>query len=536
VIKIKLPEWAIWVLLLVTAAGWKALLLIQNVVPFNADEAVVGLMARHILAGARPIFFYGQAYMGSLDAFWVALGFSIFGSQVWVIRLMQLLLYLATIITTVLLGRAATGSRKAGWIAGVLMALPTVNVTLYTTASLGGYGEALLIGNLILLTGMRLLRELDHGMFAWLTWAGLGFLGGLGLWTHGMTLVYLAPVGLAVLIHLLRTKGWLQTGRFWGCVAAVAAGFILGSLPWWIYAFQAGWTGLVGELFGSAVSVESGSWLERTGAHLVNLVLLGASATFGLRPPWNVTWLALPLLPFVLLFWIVVIIWMAKQARTNRVLALMIGVCLTLATVFIITSFGVDPSGRYFTPLAAPLAVGAGVFITEKLTHKWLSVGLVGLVIVFNGWGTLQCAQANPPGLTTQFDPTTVVDSRNLGELADFLHDQGEMRGFTTYWVSYPLAFISDEELIYTPRLPYHNDLRYTHRDDRIAAYDEIIGRSERLAYITAQNPTLDEALRAGLTRLQVTWKEKSLGDYRVYYHFSRCVTPEELPEIFNEP
>jgi hypothetical protein len=38
------------------------------VLPFNSDEAIVGLMARHMLQGERPLFFYGQAYLGSLDA------------------------------------------------------------------------------------------------------------------------------------------------------------------------------------------------------------------------------------------------------------------------------------------------------------------------------------------------------------------------------------------------------------------------------------------------------------------------------------
>ena len=41
-------------------------------------------MARHILLGARPAFFYGQAYMGSLDAFLAAAAFAIFGQQAWV--------------------------------------------------------------------------------------------------------------------------------------------------------------------------------------------------------------------------------------------------------------------------------------------------------------------------------------------------------------------------------------------------------------------------------------------------------------------
>ena len=50
----------------------KVVLLALDAAPFNADEAVVALMARHILQGERPWFFYGQAYMGSLDAYLVA--------------------------------------------------------------------------------------------------------------------------------------------------------------------------------------------------------------------------------------------------------------------------------------------------------------------------------------------------------------------------------------------------------------------------------------------------------------------------------
>ncbi len=67
----------------------------------------MALMARHILQGEHPIFFYGQAYMGSLDAYLVAAGFALLGQQVWVIRLVQVLLYLGTLFTTFLLGRVA---------------------------------------------------------------------------------------------------------------------------------------------------------------------------------------------------------------------------------------------------------------------------------------------------------------------------------------------------------------------------------------------------------------------------------------------
>ncbi len=191
----------------VVAMSVKAWLQISESIPFNADEAVVALMARHILQGERPTFFYGQAYMGSLDAWLIAGAFNALGQEVWVIRLVQSLLYAGTMLTTAWLGKLVFESWTDGIIAAWLMAIPAVNVTLYTTATLGGYGEALLIGNIILCLAILLVRESPHlnlsRAMLWLVW---GFLIGLGLWAFGLTLVYSLPAGVYVLISLRNRK------------------------------------------------------------------------------------------------------------------------------------------------------------------------------------------------------------------------------------------------------------------------------------------------------------------------------------------
>jgi hypothetical protein len=74
------------------AIAIKVALVLSGAIPFNGDEAVLGLMARHILQGERPVFFYGQAYMGSLDAWLVAVAFRLLGESVFSIRLVQILL------------------------------------------------------------------------------------------------------------------------------------------------------------------------------------------------------------------------------------------------------------------------------------------------------------------------------------------------------------------------------------------------------------------------------------------------------------
>ena len=148
----------IWILigLFFLAVILKAGLLSIGAFPFNSDEAIVGLMGRHILEGKWPVFFYGQSYMGSLDAALVALGFMLFGSEVFVIRMVQILLYLGTILLTVSLSARIFRSQLAGLVSGLLLAAPAVNVTLYTTVSLGGYGEALLIGALLLFLAIQI--------------------------------------------------------------------------------------------------------------------------------------------------------------------------------------------------------------------------------------------------------------------------------------------------------------------------------------------------------------------------------------------
>lgn len=50
----------------------------------DADEAIVGIMVLHILEQkALPIFYYGQAYMGTLEPFSMALFLKLFGFNLW---------------------------------------------------------------------------------------------------------------------------------------------------------------------------------------------------------------------------------------------------------------------------------------------------------------------------------------------------------------------------------------------------------------------------------------------------------------------
>jgi 4-amino-4-deoxy-L-arabinose transferase-like glycosyltransferase len=572
---VKWTGWPPWGALLI-AIIFKGGLLYANAIPFNADEAVVGLMARHILQGERPIFFYGQAYLGSLDAWLIAGAFALFGQSVLVIRLVQAALYLGTIFTTYQLGLRIYSSRWIAGTAAVLLAIPTVLVTLYTTATLGGYGEVLLLGNILFLLALRLGENQQQGSRlkaqgpspkpqgssfvlrpssfvlrlssvvrrpSSVLMALLGLLSGLGFWGFALIVVYLLPI----ILYLLFTEWTSGQARrrvliHW---LVFGLGFSLGAAPWLWFTLTKGLTTLT-ELGGSAISGASPSHpVFAAFAHLFNFLLFGPTVVWGLRPPWSAQFLALPLVPVVLAIHSAVLVFVVfkglrlrDSARAGR--WLLFGSCVVLTGGFIFTSFGADPSGRYFVPLAVPWAL-----FTAEMLHtlpgwfragRWLAYGPAFILIAFNTWGTVQSAVAFPPGLTTQFDPVAQVDHRYDSQLIEFLRAEGETRGYGNYWVEFPLAFLSNEELIYAARLPYHLDFRYTARDNRYLPYSQAVDASPRVAYITTHHPPLDERLRNALAAQKIAYSEKQIGDYHLFYHLSRRVTPDDLDLYRLEP
>jgi len=525
------------IMVLIGAVALRAALLALDAVPFNADEAVVALMARHILQGERPLFFYGQAYMGSLDAYLIAGAFRLFGERVLSVRLVQVALFAVVLVTGYLVVLRFTDDRCIALLTMLLLAFPPVLLTLYTTATLGGYGEALLAGNLLLLWGFRLGREDTRRWELWLAW---GLVAGLGFWAFGLTLVYLAPVTL----WLLWRRGRVGV-RPWRGYLLAALGFAVGSLPWWL-----GNLGrvdvAVAELLGKAVgsTATAGSFLGNVGMRTFNFFVLGLPALFGLRFPWGVEgpplWLAVPVLALYLgALFRALRYWPAftragsrgcYHLLTSSARSLLWGVGVTLFLGFVLTPFGGDPSGRYFLPLFLPLFAftADALTVVRERFGRW-AWALLGAVLAFNLIGTAQAALTNPPGITTQFEAITQVDHRYDAELMDFLRAHGGTRGYANYWAAYPIAFLSGEEIILVPHLPYKADLRYTIRDDRYAPYRETVTASPAVVYITTNHPLLDGLLRERLRALGVSYAEAQVGDYHIFYDLSCKVTPDEL-------
>jgi 4-amino-4-deoxy-L-arabinose transferase-like glycosyltransferase len=528
----KFPLRDLLIIIAIAAIG-RLLLLASGAVSFHSDEAVVALMARHINEGARPVFFYGQAYMGSLDAWLVAIGFQLFGESVMNVRIVQSVLYMLVIATGYTAAWQFSGRRIVAAVAGLLLAIPAVNTVLYTTATLGGYNEILLLGNLIIIFGHRAIQPAAR----WWSWAGLGLAAGVGWWTSGLIVMYAVPVGLMILIVWLKERRHIR--HLLPGLALALVYFFIGSAPWWIFDFTHDHAALATYLS----SQQSGEF-EGIGIpyvppqqRLIGLLVIGLPTLIGMRFPWSPEYFLLPLGALALLIYITSIYRLARADNSLEPYArlLVLLMLLVFVVIFIASTFGADPTGRYFLPLVLPIGIAFGALV-DHLWHqerasvtRVLAAGLVLLIAGYHASGQAAAAQS-PTGLTAQFDLISHIPNDHDAEVIEFLEANDLRHGQTNYWVAYRLAFLSGEQLQYNASLPYKADLSYNAADQRYKPYTEATQAAERIAYITTKLPELDAYLQSEWQGIM--YETTQIGEYHIYYNFS---SPPPLPN-FEKP
>src|SRR5437588_12553863 len=108
--------------LLFISLGWPAT---------NSDEAIMNLMALHIKNHVDyPVFFYGQHYLGGIDAYVGAVLFTVFGVSVWSMRV-GLLLYYALFLVCMYIITSKIFSKSFAIITLVILGLGTEFLYVY---------------------------------------------------------------------------------------------------------------------------------------------------------------------------------------------------------------------------------------------------------------------------------------------------------------------------------------------------------------------------------------------------------------------
>ena len=341
--------WALVVWLLAVAArvggAWSARCIT------DPDSSVVALMARHMAALKEfPVFFYGQAYMGSLEPMASALMVRLLGSTGFAVTLGPVWFAAAALFFLWLWARDAAGPR--GGLAALLAGAfgPAVYFQ-FQTAPRGGYMVALLVDALALWAAARMAARLRAGERVGAgAFFALGLLAGVGAWSNMIVASALLAAAL-LLAHGMRWKLWKHAGA----AGAGLVGFVVGLGPWWSFNVRHGFASLQMSQFGGrAPPLESllNSWsrflmIQDAGLSLPRSVLPAlALAVLGLAATG--AWTALRRMR-------------SSALRENYARAAALLFCAIFAAVFVASGFNQTRTSRYWVPVVPGLAVLAAI-------------------------------------------------------------------------------------------------------------------------------------------------------------------------------
>ncbi|MCG5461276.1 hypothetical protein MED01_005445 [Micromonospora sp. MED01] len=467
--------------------GYRLWLLLHAAPPTNSDEATMGLAALHIARGEGfPVWFYGQQYMGTLEAYLAAPVFALAGGPSLLgLRLPTLALYALFLLLAWRLTLRLTGDRWFGLLMVALLALGSDRVIKNQLIAGGGYPEMNAAGAALALLTVDLAtrrpgrrpadagrpdgRAADTGRPGWrlARWAAWGFLAGLMLWVDPLVLPYVAATG-AVLVGFCRRELWGAAGALLGAAA------VLGAAPLLLHSLLTGRNPLHAVLAASGADASAG-WPNRLHGGLV----LGPGLGMGFCAPgqcatWQLWWsLALPLLLVIA----ATTAWRALRtpdpdpagsaavgpdAVSPRVaaaarLALVLAAVATLGAYTVSSSAGLTPveSSRYLSCLLISLpALLWPVWTVARHGLRPAATGRRGVgstlarsVAVVSLAATLGTA-AHATWRAAQTAPATRAAEARHTELVSTLRQLGVRHVRAGYWTCNRLTFASAEQVV----------------------------------------------------------------------------------------
>ena len=473
------PLWTA-LLLLVVAGGWRLAILFGTGFAVDGDESTLGLMAMHIAQlREAPVWFYGQPYMGSFEAYLVALPMAVFGATAVTLKLTGLTAALATVLLGWLLVRRTLGP-VAGLVAGLYLAVPPMVLSMWSMKTSGGRMLLYPLGIAMLLSaqaiGARGATRRNTVV--------LGLLVGLATW---LNLLLFPFIGAACLLLLSRRE-------------VVTRPRLIG---WFLAACVVGASPLIIDNILSGAETFLFVWNRPGGARtdVSNMFLLHPFQLLGIIPPWSKAgdvpaWGMPTLLAF--LAGAAFVIWRGRgRPATGAVLLVWVPV-IFFTGALIMSGYGSRPSPRFVSVVYPSIAAVIGALAAagwegRGRAARTLTAAGVLLLLGFNVhslWPHL-----GQSGGVFLGDPNGILrQERGSAESClALLRDEGVDGLAGPHWQRHVLNFMSGDQIVPSgARYPAHAE-RF--RQARQIAW-ATSGNDPDQPYVT---PILDDLAQAGV-------------------------------------
>lgn len=490
----------------------------------DGDEAIVGLMGKHILEGRGiPVFYYGQHYMGSLEAIMASVSFALFGLSPFALQLVPLCWSVALVPLVYIIGTSLM-SRRVGLVAATLMAVPPPALIVWSSKARGGFIEIVFLGALALYLTMLWLRDdKDRAVYP----GSLGFVLGVGWWVNNQIAYAIAAIGVVGFLHFVinpiaelwsgrDTRGALRRVVMAGGYGILA--FIIGSSPYWVYNIQRG--------FPSA-GMFALSKYEVFREHLDGLRYTAIPMLIGAKRFWQRGWAFWGAREFAWMLYIIPIGTLVVM-RWRQWLRLLVGCvdkrqpvelfmlfCAACCLIFALSSYGwLVQAPRYLLPLYPALFLLLGV-VAQYLSRVSvaLSNGFVGALVLFN------LVAAYYPERAIAGEPVVFAGQRverDHAPLIAKLDELGIRRVRTNYWIGYRLAFETGERVTFS-MLAEPDQVR-------VQEYENSEEDRSTLPLVLVEIEA--SIVRPALRSLGYTFTEERAGGYFLFYNLQRSGSP----------
>jgi 4-amino-4-deoxy-L-arabinose transferase-like glycosyltransferase len=392
----------------------------------NADEAVVGLMTRHILDGEFATFYWGQAFGGPQEALLTAPVFLVAGSSWLALRIIPIALTAVAAILIWRVGRRTIGEPAALVAAGVFWIWPPF-VLFQLIHQQGFYASNVVYCGLLLLLALRVVERPDR------TRVGLfGLVLGLAFWQTAQ----IVPVAAGVI-------GWTiwKQPRCLRYVWVALPLAVVGAFPWILWNAGHSWESLSLPNYGDK-------------AHSLRLLASPVlPMMLGLRAPFSAELLLPAALTYVIYIGLVVLFIYGAFKTRHRNSSILYFVAAVFPFVYVISPKTVFSLGtpRFIVVLSPVL-----VLLLSQLATRYLRaaaiLALAGVISVvtlhrMDVWfrGALPPTTHEKglgPRHTVQWVP------RDLSSLVSGLDTLGLDHVYADYWLAYRLDFDTRERIV----------------------------------------------------------------------------------------
>lgn len=387
----------------------------------DSDEAVVGLMARHVLRGEFATFFWGSTYGGTIESILTAPIFFVFGTSWIALRIVPILLSAVAAFVVWRVGRRLFGEPGASAAAAILWVWPPFLVSHLTQQQSGFYASGLVFGAVLTLLTLRAADAPTRGRIA-----ALGFVAGVALWDDVQL--------IAIVVPLLAWLVWRRRAVLAQAWVAVPLA-IVGAAPWIVWNLQHAFASF------NPNTNTSSSYFHRLRLFLSPLLpeLLGLRSPYSQKPIVDAVVADLALLVVLL-----AVVYGAYRSRRRHVSVLYV-VALAFPFLYAISRDAVvSEEPRYLLMLSPVAALLVGQAVSSRKHALAASVVAVVAVLALSGVtlrkmdGWRNSTPAAPPAIAP----------RGIGPLLRILDRAHIDRVYAQYWIAYRIDFETDEHIV----------------------------------------------------------------------------------------